>query len=33
LFFVLGSIVQIVGIIFSKPLADRFGKKLVFIAA
>jgi Na+/melibiose symporter-like transporter len=32
LFFVLGSIVQIVGIIFSKPLADRFGKKLVFIA-
>ena len=32
LFFVLGSLVQIVGIIFSKPLADRFGKKLVFIA-
>ena len=31
LFFVLGSLVQIVGIIFSKPLADRFGKKLVFI--
>ncbi len=32
LFFVLGSLVQIVGIIFSKPLADRFGKKVVFIA-
>jgi len=32
LFFVVGSIVQIVGIIFSKPLADRFGKKAVFIA-
>jgi Na+/melibiose symporter-like transporter len=32
LFFLLGSLVQIVGIIFSKPLADRFGKKLVFIA-
>ncbi len=32
LFFVVGSIVQIVGIIFSKPLADRFGKKPVFIA-
>jgi GPH family glycoside/pentoside/hexuronide:cation symporter len=32
LFFVLGSIVQIVGIMFSKPLADRFGKKAVFIA-
>jgi glycoside/pentoside/hexuronide:cation symporter, GPH family len=32
LFFVLGSIVQIVGIIFSKPLADRFGNKAVFIA-
>jgi glycoside/pentoside/hexuronide:cation symporter, GPH family len=32
LFFVLGSLVQIVGIIFSKLLADRFGKKLVFIA-
>lgn len=31
LFFVLGSLVQIVGIIFSKPLADRFGKKAVFI--
>ena len=31
LFFVLGSIVQIVGILFSKPLADRFGKKTVFI--
>ena len=32
LFFVLGSLVQIVGILFSKPLADRFGKKTVFIA-
>lgn len=32
LFFVVGSIVQIIGIIFSKPLADRFGKKAVFIA-
>jgi GPH family glycoside/pentoside/hexuronide:cation symporter len=32
LFFVLGSVVQIIGIIFSKPLADRFGKKAVFIA-
>jgi len=31
LFFVLGSLVQIVGIIFSKPLAGRFGKKGVFI--
>ena len=31
LFFVLGSLVQIVGIIFSKPLAARFGKKVVFI--
>ena len=31
LFFVLGSLVQIVGIIFSKPLAARFGKKAVFI--
>ncbi|HXU16548.1 MAG TPA: MFS transporter [Terriglobales bacterium] len=30
--FVVGSLVQIVGIIFSKPLADRFGKKTVFIA-
>jgi Na+/melibiose symporter-like transporter len=30
-FFVLGSLIQIVGIIFSKPLADRFGKKAVFI--
>ena len=29
---VLGSLVQIVGIIFSKPLADRFGKKAVFLA-
>ena len=32
LFFVLGSIVQIVGIVFSKPLSDRFGKKAVFIS-
>ena len=32
LFMVLGSIVQIVGIIFSKPLADRYGKKAVFLA-
>jgi Na+/melibiose symporter-like transporter len=32
LFMVLGTLVQIVGIIFSKPLADRFGKKAVFIA-
>ena len=32
LFFVVGSLIQIVGIIFSKPLADRFGKKTVFIA-
>src|SRR5215813_5951020 len=31
LFFVLGSLIQIIGIIFSKPLADRFGKKAVFI--
>ncbi|HVW20742.1 MAG TPA: MFS transporter [Opitutaceae bacterium] len=29
-FFDAGSIVQIVGIIFSKPLANRFGKKTVF---
>ncbi len=32
LFFVIGSFVQIVGIIFSKSLTDRFGKKAVFIA-
>ena len=32
LFFVVGSLVQILGIIVSKPLADRFGKKAVFIA-
>ena len=32
LFFVLGSLIQIVGIVFSKALADRFGKKAVFIA-
>jgi Na+/melibiose symporter-like transporter len=31
LFFVLGSVIQIGGIIASKPLADRFGKKAVFI--
>ena len=31
LFFVVGSVVQIVGIIFSKPLSDYFGKKAVFI--
>lgn len=31
LFFVAGSIVQIVGILFSKPLADRFGNKAVFM--
>jgi len=30
-FFQVGSIIQIVCIIFSKPLADRFGKKTVFI--
>lgn len=30
-FFVVGSIVQIVCILFSKPLADLFGKKTVFI--
>ena len=33
LFFVIGSFVQIVGIIFSKPLADRFGKKAVLSPA
>lgn len=32
LFFVLGSLIQIIGIIFSKPLADRFGKRAVFIS-
>lgn len=32
LFFVLGTLVQIVGIVASKTLADRFGKKAVFIA-
>lgn len=32
LFFVAGSLIQIVGIVFSKPLADRFGKKAVFVA-
>ncbi len=31
LFFVVGSLIQIVGIIFSKPLSDRFGKKAVFL--
>lgn len=30
-FFVTGSLVQIIGIACSKPLADRFGKKCVFI--
>jgi glycoside/pentoside/hexuronide:cation symporter, GPH family len=30
-FFVLGSIIQILGIIVSKPLAERFGKKAVFM--
>jgi Na+/melibiose symporter-like transporter len=32
LFFVIGSLVQILGILVSKPLADRFGKKTVFLA-
>ena len=32
LFFVLGSLVQIGGIVVSRPLADRFGKKAVFVA-
>ncbi len=32
LYFVTGSLIQIAGIIVSKPLADRFGKKAVFIA-
>lgn len=32
LFFVVGSIIQIFGIMASKPLADRFGKKAVFLA-
>ncbi len=31
-FFVSGSVIQIVGILFSKRLTDRFGKKAVFIA-
>lgn len=31
LFFVIGSLIQIIGIVFSKPLADRFGKKAVFM--
>ncbi len=31
LFFVIGSLVQIVGILVSKPLADRFGNKAVFV--
>lgn len=31
-FFQIGSIVQIICILFSKPLADFFGKKTVFIA-
>jgi len=32
LFMVIGSLVQIAGIVVSKPLADRFGKKEVFLA-
>ena len=31
LFFVAGSVIQIIGILLSKPLADRFGKKAVFL--
>jgi GPH family glycoside/pentoside/hexuronide:cation symporter len=31
-FFVIGSVVQIVGIMLSKPLAERFGNKSLFIA-
>jgi glycoside/pentoside/hexuronide:cation symporter, GPH family len=30
-FLVLGSVIQIIGILLSKPLSDRFGKKAVFI--
>ena len=30
-FFTLGSIIQILGILISKPLSDLFGKKIVFI--
>lgn len=30
-FFQIGSIIQIICILFSKPLADRFGKKTVFV--
>lgn len=30
-FMVFGSVIQILGILVSKPLADRFGKKAVFI--
>jgi GPH family glycoside/pentoside/hexuronide:cation symporter len=30
-FFMTGSVVQIIGILASRPLADRFGKKAVFI--
>src|SRR5690606_14671189 len=30
-FFVIGSIIQIGGIIASKPLSDRFGKKTIFM--
>jgi Na+/melibiose symporter-like transporter len=33
LFQVVGSIVQLIGIPFSKPLCDRFGKKAVFITS
>jgi len=32
LFFVVGSAIQIAGIVYSKPLADRFGNKAVFLA-
>jgi GPH family glycoside/pentoside/hexuronide:cation symporter len=31
LFFVAGSLIQIIGIVLSKPLADLFGKKAVFL--
>ena len=31
LFFVIGSLVQILGILSSKPLADRYGKRAVFL--
>jgi Na+/melibiose symporter-like transporter len=32
LFMVLGNVIQVIGILLSKPLAERFGKKAVFIA-